>query len=558
MYIIGISSHYHDSSVCLFKNNQLIYACEEEKFSGIKHDSTFPKNSLSYIVKKYNLNKNNVESICFYETPTKKIHRIIWNFLKSPLRTLKLTVNQLIEIKKNKEELKTEFSKLTDNVYYEKHHNSHIYYSYFTSPFNNSVILSVDGVGENETITYAVVKNGIFEIKTINTYPNSLGLFYSAMTSFLGFKPNSGEYKLMGLAGFGDPNVHYEKISKLISFEKGKIKIDMSYFDWNKSNDIMFNVKLSELFGFSNRLPEDEILKCHKDLASSVQKLYEDNLFLILNNIYEIEKIDNLCIGGGSAYNGVANGKITKRTKFKNIWVPTAPSDAGSSIGSVLGYLNKNWKVKKITTNPFLGPKYNDDDIISDIGVGELKKYTDDEINYIISLKLNDGKVIGWFKDNIEFGARALGHRSIIANPFISGTRDKINSIIKKREGFRPFAPMVKWEIQRKYFDTVDYIPYMNQVVNVNDEYKQLLNEVSNIDGTARIQSVMKEDNEIIHNLLTTFENTTKNPPILLNTSFNVRGQTMVLTPKMAYETFLKTDIDILVLNNYILEKKDT
>jgi carbamoyltransferase len=213
--------------------------------------------------------------------------------------------------------------------------------------------------------------------------------------------------------------------------------------------------------------------------------------------------------------------------------------------------------VKKITTNPFLGPKYNDNDIINDLEIGELKKHTDDEINQIISQKLNDGKVIGWFKDNIEFGARALGHRSIIANPFISGTRDKINSIIKKREGFRPFAPMVKWEIQGKYFNSVDYIPYMNQVVNVNEEYKQQLSEVSNIDGTARIQSVKKKDNEIIHSLLTTFENTTKNPPILLNTSFNVRGQTMVLTPKMAYETFLKTDIDILVLNNYILEKND-
>jgi carbamoyltransferase len=555
MYIIGITSFYHDSSICLFKNDDLIYACEEERFTGIKHDNTFPKNSLNYIIKKYNLNSNNVESVCYYENPNRKIKRVLGNFLSSPISSYNLTFHQLSEILNNKKQLKNETTIFGDKIYYEKHHYSHIFYSYYTSPFDDCVILSVDGVGENDTIVYAVVRNGNFSIKTINTYPNSLGLFYSAMTSFLGFKPNSGEYKLMGLAGFGDSEKYYEKLGDVVTFNEGKIKVNMKYFDWNKSNEIMFNVNLSELLEVSNRLPEDEITKDHQDIASTVQRIYEENLFKILNHINQNEKMDNLCLSGGSAYNGVANGKLTKKTSFKNLWIPSAPSDAGSSIGSVLGYLKKRNRVKKITTSPFLGPDYGDNDIHHDLKINGLKKYSEDEIYKIISQKLNEGKIVGWYKDKIEFGSRALGHRSIIANPFIPGTRDKLNSIIKKREGFRPFAPMVIWDKQIEYFDCNDYIPYMNQVVNVKSEYRNLLTEVSNIDGTARIQSIKKSDNNIIYNLLEVFSKITNNPPIILNTSFNVRGQTMVLTPKMAYDTFCNTDIDILVINDYILEK---
>jgi carbamoyltransferase len=377
-------------------------------------------------------------------------------------------------------------------------------------------------------------------------YPNSLGLFYSAMTSFLGFKPNNGEYKLMGLAGFGNPATYYDKVKKL----------NMNHFIWNTSNKVMFNEKLSQELGIPNRLPEEEILQVHKDIAAATQFVYEDELFSALNSIAQKTDIRNLCLGGGCAYNGVANGKIKQFTPFKELWVPPAPSDAGSSVGAVLGYLHQSGKlITRVKENPFLGPEYNDEDIISQIPEEKLKRVSDKKLYEIVSEHLSNGKIIGWFRGSSEFGARALGHRSILANPFIDGTRDKVNSVIKKREGFRPFAPMVRWDVQSTYFEETDYIPYMNQVVNVKNEYKDLLKEVSNVDGTARIQSVKKTENLPIHKLLTTFSKATGNPPIVLNTSFNIRGQTMVLTPRMAYDTFINNDIDVLVLNNFIITK---
>lgn len=543
MYIIGISCFYHDSSICLFKDNELVFACEEERFTGKKHDSSFPHNGLNYILNTYNIRLDEIEKFCFYENPNLKLNRIVKNFTKNPLSTISLTKDSLIELYKNSQILKRE---LGDNIYYQPHHYSHLYYSYYTSTFKDAVVVSVDGVGETDTAVVAIVKNGKFTIKSLMKYPNSLGLFYSAMTSFLGFKPNNGEYKLMGLAGFGNPVKYYEKVKNL----------NMDHFVWNKSNKIMFNEKLSNILGIPNRLPEEKILQVHKDIAAAVQRVYEDQLFSLLNKIAQETNIRNLCLGGGCAYNGVANGKIKKFTPFKNLWIPPAPSDAGSSVGAVLGYLrSRDSIVTRVKENPFLGPSYTDEDIINELSDVQLRKVTDDELYQIVSEQLQNGKVVGWFRSNSEFGARALGHRSILANPFIDGTRDKVNSIIKKREGFRPFAPMVRRDVQSTYFEDTDYVPYMNQVVNVKKEYRDLLKEVSNVDGTARIQSVNKSQNSTIYKLLSKFSEITDNPPILLNTSFNVRGQTMVLTPRMAYDTFIDTDIGVLVLNNFIIIK---
>jgi carbamoyltransferase len=366
------------------------------------------------------------------------------------------------------------------------------------------------------------------------------------MTSFLGFKPNNGEYKLMGLAGFGDSSKYYDVVKTL----------NMNHFIWDKSNKIMFNETLSTVLGIPNRLPEEKILSIHKDIAAAVQRVYEDELFSLLNKIAQETDIRNLCLGGGCAYNGVANGKIKKYTPFVELWIPPAPSDAGSSIGAVLGYLHQQTgTVARVNETPFIGPEYSDEDIVNQLPDVKLKKVSEDKLYEIVSQELQKGKVIGWLRGKSEFGARALGHRSILANPFIDGTRDKVNSIIKKREGFRPFAPMVRFDIQSIYFKEKDYVPYMNQVVEVKKEHRNLLKEVSNVDGTARIQSVTREQNPTIHKLLTKFSESTDNPPILLNTSFNVRGQTMVLTPRMAYDTFMNTDIGVLVLNNFIIIK---
>jgi len=527
----------------LFKNGELVFACEEERFTGKKHDSSFPYNGLKYILDTYNIGLDEIEKFCFYETPLLKLSRILKNYIKNPISSISVTKNALISLYDNTRTLEKKFGK---NIYYQPHHHSHLYYSYYTSKFDNAVVVSVDGVGETDTVVVAIVEDGKFTFKPLMKYPQSLGLFYSAMTSFLGFKPNNGEYKLMGLAGFGDSSKYYNIVNKL----------NMDHFVWNKSNKVMFNENLSAVLGVPNRLPEEEILPIHKDIAAAVQRVYEEQLFTLLNQIAQETDIRNLCLGGGCAYNGVANGKIKKYTPFMELWIPPAPSDAGSSVGAVLGYLHhQNGIAPRIKETPFLGPEYSDDDIISQLPEVQLQKVSDDKLYEIVSQELQKGKVVGWLRGKSEFGARALGHRSILANPFIDGTRDKVNSIIKKREGFRPFAPMVRFDIQSTYFKEEDYVPYMNQVVQVKEEHRNLLKEVSNVDGTARIQSVTREQNPTIHKLLTKFSESTDNPPILLNTSFNVRGQTMVLTPRMAYDTFMNTDIGVLVLNNFIIIK---
>ena len=374
------------------------------------------------------------------------------------------------------------------------------------------------------------------------------------MTSFLGFRPNEGEYKMMGLASYGTPNKYMKQVRKLIKYENGKLECNLDVFVWNKSNKIMFNEKLSELLGVEQRLPEETLTQDHKDLAAAVQKRYEEVLFDVLKELEKNNTQRNLCISGGCAYNGTANGKIVPKTKFEHLWIPPAPSDAGSSIGACIHYMVKEKNLKpRITKNPFLGPMYNYENTLRRLNVKKVRKYSSDEkLLKKIAQEINSGKVVGWFQGGCEFGARALGNRSILANPTLDGMKDKINKVIKKREGFRPFAPMVTKEKQNIYFEMTDDIPYMNQVVNVKKEYRDILKAVTHVDGTARVQTVYP--NTRIHNLLVEFEQES-GYPILLNTSFNVKDKTMVLTPKDALETFYDTEMDILVLGNFVIFK---
>ena len=364
------------------------------------------------------------------------------------------------------------------------------------------------------------------------TYPHSLGLFYSAITAYLGFNPNEGEYKVMGLASYGDPTKYKGKFRKLLCYKKG-LQINMKYFTWNRSNKTMFNSKLIELLG-DNRLPDEPIEQRHKDIAAALQWIYEQALFHYLKQFPG----DNLCLSGGCAYNGTANGKIKENTSYKNVWIPVAPSDAGSCIGACINYLRG--LTKKIDLNPFLGPSYDDFDM--DCGGAKIL-----DLNFI-ARALNEGKVVGWFEGRIEFGARALGHRSILANPTLPGMQDRINALIKKREMFRPFAPMVLEEYQSTFFESNDFVPYMNKVVKVREEYRDKLKAVTHVDGTARIQTVYGTKSKM-YKLLRKFQQLS-GFPVLLNTSFNIKDQTMVLTPEQALKTFWDTDIDILVINN--------
>lgn len=556
MYVIGISAYYHDSSVCLFKNGELLFACEEEKFTGVKHDYRFPINALKYIYKKYDIQKKDVEMVCYYEDPKIKIERVKSTFFKNFIECPISVGKSIIRTKFNFWSLKRELKKLSDNVFYSKHHDSHLFYSYYSSPFKDCVVLSVDGVGEKETLSVAYVKDDSFKIMSLAVYPNSIGLFYSAMTSFLGFKPNEGEYKMMGLAPYGDPEPYRDKINKLLIHSCASLRSNMNYFTWDR-DDLMFDEELIEMMGIENRLPEEEITQEHKNIAASVQEKYEKVFFDILKDVHLFSDSKNLALAGGCAYNGTANGKIKENTQFKKIWIPPAPSDSGSCIGACLNYFHKEKKPVRIHTNPFLGPSYTNKEILdalNDTNKINYKKYENMLTLYDkIVFELKIGKVVGWYQGKIEFGSRALGHRSILANPTLPEMKDKINRVIKKREGFRPFAPMVLFESQTKYFKSGDFIPYMNQVVKVKEEYISKLPAVVHIDGTSRIQSVTPYND--IYQLLKRFQ-LVSGYPILLNTSFNIKDKTIVLTPQDAVDTFLDTEIDILVINNYIITKK--
>jgi len=563
-YVLGISCGYHDSAASLIRHGDVLGACEEERFTGIKHDYSFPTNTINWLFEKYNVTKDDLDYIAFYENPILKLERIEettkrggWlNYFKRK----KIISNNKKHYSTLLEELNNIKGKNTEIVFGD-HHLSHLAYSYYTSPFKESAILSVDGVGEWETTSIAYGTEEIQKLKSIN-FPHSLGMLYSTLTAFLGFKPNEGEYKVMGLAPYGKPITYNKKFLELYTLSKnGSFELNMEYFTYDYTDTHMFNEKLGKLFGIPNRIPGEELTQDHKDLAASLQSNYEKIFFTILNNLQKETGSENLCLGGGCAYNGTANGKILKRTKFKNLYIPPAPSDAGSAIGCALNISYNKYKdiPRKENTNPFLGPFYNKDDYFQALQKFDLEIYYEkklyEQIIDKVALEITEGNVIGWFQGRMEFGARALGNRSILANPKDPQMKARLNKVIKKREGFRPFAPIVKEELASKFFNYYDKVPYMNQVVGVRKQYQKDLPAITHIDSSARIQTLNKLQNKHIYDLLSKLEE--KNGfPIVINTSFNLKDQTMVLTPQDAIQTFLNCEMDTLILGNYIVKKK--
>jgi carbamoyltransferase len=566
-YILGISCGYHDSAASLIKDGTVLGACEEERFTGIKHDSTFPINTIKWLMETYNVKPDTLDVICFYENPKNKLDRIKVSTEKKPKKWYEIfnkKNNILIRNQEAYETLQTQLKNLcgkNTKIHYTDHHQSHLAYAYYTSNFKESAILSVDGVGEWETTVLGLgTNNKIKKLNSIN-FPHSLGMLYSTFTAFLGFKPNEGEYKVMGLAPYGDSSKYLNKFKQLYTTTKdGGFEFNMDYFTYEYSTTSMFNEKVSELFELPNRLPEDELTQKHKDIAAGLQQTYEFLFFRLLSRLYKQTKSENLCLSGGCAYNGTANGKILKRTEFKNLYIPPAPSDAGSAIGCALNYYyksNNNTRVQN--TNPYIGPSYNKSQILE-----TLEKYKEliwietklyEQIIDIIADEIRDGNVIGWFQGRMEFGARALGNRSILANPRDPQMKSRLNKMIKKREGFRPFAPIVKEDSSLEYFDYHDKVPYMNQVVKVRSAHAKHLPAITHIDNSARIQTLSKHQHRYIYSLLEKLELVNKYP-IVINTSFNLKDQTMVLTPEDAIKTFLNCEMDTLVLHNYIIRKK--
>ena len=552
-YIIGISYGFHDSAVALIQNGKVLNAVEEERFTCIKHDFSFPINSINWILKQNNISSKDISTVCYYENPKLKHNRdwkSYWKyFWKNPFKFPK-RLNHL-------DELEQIFP--LSKIIYNNHHLSHLSYSYFTSDFHESAILSVDGVGEWDTTVLASGKDNIIKRHSEVVYPHSLGLLYSTITAFLGFKPNEGEYKVMGLAPYGTHLFHHKKFNKLIKETEDGFELNMDYFAYHYSDKIMFNQKLSKLLGVPNRLPEEPINDIHKNISAALQYTYEKHFFRLLNKLHEKTKSKNLCLSGGCAYNGTANGKIQSKTPFKNIWIPPAPSDAGSAIGAALYYWNHITNDRKQNKSPFLGPSEKILDVVSVVKENDDKIFyealSDEELFPKVVKLISEGNIIGWVRGQLEFGARALGNRSILADPRDPQMKKRVNMVVKKREGFRPFAPMVTYEDMKHFFTPNIEIPYMNQIVSVKPKHREKLPAITHIDGSARVQTLREDFNPKMYKLLKEYQKITKYP-ILLNTSFNLKDQTMVRDTQEAIDTFMNCDMDFLVVDNIFISKK--
>jgi carbamoyltransferase len=563
MIQLGLSAFYHDSSAALLIDGKVVAAIEEEKISGIKHDSSFPIHAIKWCLEYANKSISDVDVVCWYEDPDLKYDRVS-NTLGKRWISKNKTWNKFKDIFSKtegdlKNYLKNEIN-YTGELVYVKHHYSHLAFSFYTSPYKKALGVSIDGVGEWDTALFAICDaNGFTEIDTIK-FPHSLGLVYSTITAYLGFKPNSGEYKVMGLAPYGDSKEYEYVFDKIEKNSKSLFEIVKKYFTWEYSNTEMFTYELNKLIGFPTRLPEEPIEQCHMNLAASLQKWYEKKFYFILNRLSSKVDEKNLVLGGGCAYNGTANGKIKKHASINSVWIPYAPSDAGSSIGACLYHWHQTLNNPKLdggdNQTPYIGPEYSNKEIleaITDIDGILIKEHANtSKLLKLTANLIQKGNIIGWFQGKTEFGARALGNRSILGNPHLEDIRDRINKVVKKREMFRPFAPSVTIEDFDKYFSSEEEVPYMNQVVKVTD-YKRIPS-VTHVDGSARIQTVRREQNPLYYDLLKEFEKVS-GTPILLNTSFNLRGKTMANTPKDAIWTFMNSDMDYLVMGNYLISK---
>lgn len=555
MIQLGISAFYHDSAACIVKDGKVLHAIEQEKLSGIKHDDSFPVDAIKWVLRASKLTIKDVDEVCWYENPDLKRARILKSFNKYPIRTFFKRLKFLKERKENQNPsfLLAKHFLYQGTVKWVEHHRSHAAFSYLTSPYKEAAIVTIDGVGEFETVTISKgTGNSIEKLYSIN-FPESLGMFYSTFTAFLGFKPNEGEYKVMGMAGYGDPQKYVPFIKKTFRFTKESLfAFYPEYYTWEYSDKVMFTSDLCNLLGRGPRLPEEELTQDDYDLAAAVQFIYEKEFCKILEKAKELVNSDNLCLGGGCAYNGLANTKAYKY--FASVHIPYAPSDAGSAIGACLAEYKGDRKDNSV---PYTGPSFNDISIRTQLEffgnkIFYFKYPTEERLLTKVASLIHSGNIVGWFQGSMEFGARALGNRSILASPLRDGIKDKINKVIKKREGFRPFAPSCIEEDAHMFFDIKEPVPYMNQVMEVKKNHR--LPSITHVDNTARVQTVNKSFNPRYYNLLLALKRIS-GYPICLNTSFNFKDQTITVTPKQAVERFLDSKMDFLAIENYLIIK---
>ena len=588
MYILGISAFYHDSAACLVKDGEIVAAAQEERFTRKKHDHNFPAKAINYCLAFQNLKPNDLGLVAFYDKPFLKFERLLETYLTfAPLGFSSFIKSMPLWIKEKlwmKEYIKSQIG-YTGKVIFPEHHESHAASAFFPSPFNQAAILTMDGVGEWTTTSCGAGSGNKIDLFSEIKFPHSLGLLYSAFTYYTGFKVNSGEYKVMGLAPYGEPKYVPLIFNELIDLkEDGSFRMNMDYFNYC-AGLTMTNSKFHDLFGGPPRIPESNLTQKEMDLARSVQDVTEEIVFRLGKHIHKETGSKNLCLAGGVALNCVANGKLLKDGPFENIWIQPAAGDAGGALGAALvgwynyfGNLRSADNVNDSQKGSYLGPEFSDDEILSFLNDKEIpyQKLSGNELTAKVSDLIASEKIIGWFSGRMEFGPRALGSRSIIGDARSPKMQALMNIKIKFREGFRPFAPSVLEENVSDYFELNCQSPYMLLVADVKKErQKKMTNDeeklfgidklnilrsdipaVTHIDYSARIQTVNKKTNPLYHKLISDF-NDKYGYAVIVNTSFNIRGEPIVCTPADAYLCFMRTNIDYLVLENYLLSKDE-
>jgi carbamoyltransferase len=561
MYILGISAYYHDSAACIIRDNQILVAIEEERLSRIKHDNSFPFQAINKCLSITGIKPTQIDYVAYYEKPLLKFERILETFLETWPFSVTPFLKGLPEWLDYKIKVEATIKKLgfKNRVFFIPHHFSHAASAFYPSPFKKAAILTIDGVGEWQTTGLWLGKNNNLQTLKHLNFPTSLGLLYSTFTSYLGFKINEDEYKLMGLAAYGKPTF-VNKIYSIVDIkDDGSFKLNLKYFGFRESFS-MYNKHFEKLFGPARR-PEEKITKKHADLASSIQMVTEEIYLKILNYLYSITKTENLCLSGGVALNALANGKIYKETPFKNIYVFGAAGDSGAAVGAGLFVYHQTVPAakKQPINNLYFGSEYSNEQIEPILEKYKLKykKFIDEEklINKTAEL-LSQGKIIGWFQGRCEYGPRALGNRSILCKPNPRSMKTKMN-IIKLREQFRPFAGSILQNRVHEYFEVPEknlQSPFMTFCFKVKENKKRDLTAIVHADDTCRIQTVSKINGRYFK-LINQFYKLT-GIPCILNTSFNLKGEPIVETPSQAIEDFLKTRMDYLVLEDLLVTRE--
>ena len=569
MYSLGISCYYHDSAAAILKDGSVVAAVEEERFSRKKFDDDFPKMAINWCLKETGITPEQIDSIAFYDKPVLKFERLLDNYLAVAPRGLYSFLDVIPKwLHKRlwiKEEIKKHLQGFQGDIIFPEHHMSHAAHTFFTSPFDEAAILTVDGVGEWSTTSFGSAENTSIKLTNDIRWPHSIGMFYSAFTYFLGFKVNEGEYKLMGLSSYGKPKYYDLILNEILDVKNdGSLRLNLKYFAFTYDK-VMTNQKFAELFDIPPRKEDSKAEQIHYDIGASAQKVLEEIMLRMANHVHKKTGMKNLCLGGGVALNGVANYRILKEGPFENVHIPPSPGDGGSAIGCAqYSYFchakNKRrieHNVERIQNNIYVGPSYSNDEIKSFLDTNKIQyKFLATDLLLKTTAKLiSEGNIVGWFQGKMEWGPRTLGNRSILADPRDPKMKDILNEKIKHRELFRPFAPSILEEYVSEYFELDIPSPYMLLVAPVKKPEK--IPAVTHVDGTGRLQTVSKHVNSLYHSLINEFYKIT-DVPVVINTSMNVRGEPIVNTPEQAHAMILKTEMDYIMMGNYMIQRIDS